>query len=140
MAESGSAGHEKSPNNSFLQGLERLSLKKDSPHSFTGWQAPLMGKAPHVRFRNVRKPIRYNEMSLCSISLYRAAGQARCYASVAKRHIAYQQVFKIPSASASTRPHGLRKPAARYRKDEAKAATSCRGLYEKGFGDLSAWL
>jgi len=35
---------------------------------------------------------------------------------VAKRHIAYQQVFKIPSASASTRPHGLRKPAARYTK------------------------
>lgn len=30
--------------------------------------------------------------------------------------------------------------AKRYRKDEAKAATSCRGLYEKGFGDLSAWL
>ena len=64
-------------------------------------------------------PRRYNEMSLCSISLYRAAGQAHCYASVAKRHIAYQQVFKIPSASASTRPHGLRKPAARSLKSHA---------------------
>jgi len=38
---------------------------------------------------------------------------------VAKRHIAYQQVFKIPSASASTRPHGLRKPAARSLKSHA---------------------
>jgi hypothetical protein len=64
------------------------------------------------RLTGVGDTDRYNEMSLCSISLYRAAGQARCYASVAKRHIAYQQVFKIPSASASTRPHGLRKPAA----------------------------
>ena len=70
-------------------------------------------KASWVRFSGVGHAKRYNEMSLCSISLYRDAGQARCYASVAKRHIAYQQVFKIPSASASTRPHGLRKPAAR---------------------------
>ena len=110
-----------------------LALLSFCPNSF--------GKPSLAKPHELRKSlVRYNEMSLCSISLYRAAGQARCYASVAKRHIAYQQVFKIPSASASTRPHGLRKPAARYRKDEAKAATSCRGLYEKGFGDLSAWL
>jgi len=48
---------------------------------------------------------------------------------VAKRHIAYQQVFKIPSASASTRPHGLRKPAARYITWEARAAASCGGYW-----------
>src|SRR5690554_1791403 len=86
------------------------------------------GKPSLAKPHELRKSlVRYNEMSLCSISLYRAAGQARCYASVAKRHIAYQQVFKIPSASASTRPHGLRKPAARYITWEAETATSCGG-------------
>ena len=82
--------------------------RRISPRSLAGHE-----RLP-VRLRHVASANRYNEMSLCSISLYRAAGQARCYASVAKRHISYQQVFKIPSASASTRPHGLRKPAARY--------------------------
>ena len=77
-------------------------------------------------------------MSLCSISLYRAAGQARCYASVAKRHIAYQQVFKIPSASASTRPHGLRKPAARYMKSRAMIAGSM-GLTDNGINSLGGY-
>ena len=87
--------------------------RRISPRSLAGHE-----RLP-VRLSHVASANRYNEMSLCSISLYRAAGQARCYASVAKRHIAYQQVFKIPSASASTRPHGLRKPAARYRKPGA---------------------
>src|SRR5690554_4683882 len=79
----------------------------------------LVAMSGHLKALGVGNTERYNEMSLCSISLYRAAGQARCYASVAKRHIAYQQVFKIPSASASTRPHGLRKPAARYLTSDA---------------------
>src|SRR5690554_1576435 len=90
-------------------------MKFAAPHRFAaGWQVPSDGRTPRIRLNGAADARRYNEMSLCSISLYRAAGQARCYASVAKRHIAYQQVFKIPSASASTRPHGLRKPAARY--------------------------
>ena len=100
------------------------------PHRFAnrvGGEGGFKEECPPCKLIDVGNAKRYNEMSLCSISLYRVAGQARCYASVAKRHIAYQQVFKIPSASASTRPHGLRKPAARYITWEAETATSCGG-------------
>ncbi|MDD4296897.1 MAG: hypothetical protein PHC69_08055 [Ruminiclostridium sp.] len=80
-----------------------------------------------VWFVGVVKTERYSEMSFHSISFYRAADKPAAMQTWRSATSHISRFIEIHSASASTKPYGLRKPAARYTPSKAKTATSCDG-------------